>query len=70
MKVPPELEAALDESGFPWHVEIGKKHRKIRMAGRLVTIIPHGKKQEADRRAVLNTVMHVRRMTEKLRSEQ
>lgn len=70
MKVPPELEAALNESGFPWEVEIGSKHRKIRMAGRLVTIIPHGKKQEANRRVVLNTVGHVRRMAETLRGEQ
>lgn len=67
MKVPPELEAALNESGFPWEVQVGKKHRKIRMAGRLVTVIPHGPKQEANKRVVLNTIRNVRHMAAELR---
>lgn len=62
MKVPPELAAALDATGLPWEVEIGKKHRKIRLAGRLVTVIPHGPKQEANKRVVFNTIKNVRHM--------
>ena len=69
MKVPPQLEAALNESGFPWEVQVGKKHRKIRMAGRLVTILPHGPKQEANMRVVLNTIRDVRQMAAKLRGQ-
>lgn len=66
MKVPKELEAELDATGLPWRLEIGKSHRKIRLAGRLVGILPHGKKQEADRRQLLNTIAQVRRMAKEL----
>lgn len=67
MKVPPELAKALDATGFPWEVENSKKHRKIRLAGRLVTVIPHGPSQEVNRRVVLNTIKNVRHMAEKLK---
>lgn len=66
MRVPKELEAELDATGLPWGLEIGKTHKKIKLSGRLVGILPHGKKQEADRRSLLNTISQVRRLAKEL----
>jgi hypothetical protein len=69
VKVPPELEAALNATGIPWTVEDSKKHRKVMLGGRLATIIPHGHRQDANRRVVLNTIKNVRHLAQKLRDE-
>lgn len=66
MKLPGELREALDQTGLPWEVESGKKHNKVKLAGRLVAVYPHGKKQESDRRALLNTITQVRRTAQEL----
>lgn len=66
MKLPEELREALDGTGLPWEVEAGKKHYKVKLAGRLVAVYPHGKAQERYRRALLNTITQVRRTAREL----
>lgn len=67
MKLPDELREVLDKTGLPWEVEVGKKHNKVKLAGRLVAVYPHGKAQERYRRALLNTITQVRRTARELR---
>lgn len=66
MKLPEELREALDGTGLPWEAEAGKKHYKVKLAGRLVAVYPHGKAQERYRRALLNTITQVRRTAREL----
>lgn len=66
MKLPCELREALDGTGLPWEVEVGKKHYKVKLAGRLVAVYPHGKAQERYRRALLNTITQVRHTAREL----
>ena len=68
MKLPCELREALEKTGLPWEVEASKKHNKVKLAGKLVCVYPHGKKQESDRRALLNTISQVRRAAQELRA--
>lgn len=67
MKLPDELREVLDKTGLPWVVEVGKKHNKVKLAGRLVAVYPHGKAQERYKRALLNTITQVRRTARELR---
>lgn len=60
MRLPVELQEALERTGLPWGVEEGTKHIKVKLAGRLVGIFPRGKKQETKRRSLLNTIAQVR----------
>lgn len=69
MKMPEELREALDQTGLPWELERGKKHNKVKLAGRLVAVYPHGKAQDAYRRALLNTITQVRRTARELRPQ-
>ena len=66
MKLPDELREALDMTGLPWEVEAGRKHYKVKLAGRLVAVYPHGKAQERYKRALLNTITQVRRTAREL----
>ena len=68
MKLPERLREALNGTGLPWDIELGKKHYKVRMAGKLVGIFPKGKAQDTDRRALLNTITQVRRAAQELQS--
>lgn len=68
MKLPCELREALERTGLPWDVEMGKKHNKVKLAGRLVAVYPHGKKQDSDRRALLNTISQVRHAAQEIRN--
>lgn len=68
MKIDPRLEAALDATGLPWIVEDGKKHHKVKLAGKLVAVYPYGKKQDAYKRALLNTITQVRRVAQELKT--
>lgn len=34
--------AALDAAGIDYHVEIGKKHRKLYVGGKMVMVFSHG----------------------------
>ena len=67
MRLPDELREALDMTGLPWEVETGKKHYKVKLAGRLVAVYPHVKAQERYKRALLNTITQVRRTARELR---
>ena len=67
MKLPAALREALDRTGLPWGIEVGKKHNKVKLAGRLVAVYPLGKAQDTHRRALLNTITQVRRMAQELR---
>ena len=68
MKIDPRLADALDATGLPWTTECGTKHYKVRLAGKLVAIYPRGKKQESDKRALLNTITQVRHAAQELKS--
>jgi hypothetical protein len=68
MKLPERLREALDATGLPWVIELGGKHYKVRLAGKLVSIYPKGKGHETDKRALLNTITQVRRAARELQS--
>lgn len=68
MRLPAQIEAALEQSGLPWSIETGSKHRKLRVAGRLAGILPRGGHNEKDQRTVLNTVSQIRRVARDARS--
>lgn len=59
--VPAKIQAALDETGLPYEIESGKRHRKIRLNGRFVGVVPHSKGSSDCRRAELNIVSQIRR---------
>jgi hypothetical protein len=67
VKLPDGLREALETTGLPWEIEVGKKHNKVKLAGRLVAVYPHGKAQDRYRRALLNTITQVRRTAQELR---
>jgi hypothetical protein len=66
MRLHTKIEAALTATGLPWEIETGGKHHKLRVGGRLAAILPNGGGNEADRRAVLNTVSNIRRVAREL----
>jgi len=37
----PKIIAALEQTGLPWEIKPGKRHRKVLVAGRVVTILPN-----------------------------
>jgi hypothetical protein len=67
VKLPDRLREALDETGLPWEVVCGGKHHKVKLAGKLVAVYPHGKAREAEKRSLLNTITQVRRAARELR---
>jgi hypothetical protein len=67
MNVPDRVRRALDETGLPWEIENGGIHRKIRLAGYLVGILPKGKANNDARRTELNIVSQIRRQGAALR---
>ena len=68
MKMPKELREALDRTGLPWEVQNGKKHNKVKLVGRLVGVYPHGRKQEAEKRSLLNVITQVRHTAQEISS--
>lgn len=68
MKLPQAMREALDQTGLPWEVEPGKKHNKVKLAGRLVAVYPYGKEQTAYKRALLNSISQIRRAAQELRT--
>jgi hypothetical protein len=52
----------LDESGLPWRIEEGSRHRKVIVAERVLTILPkspvHIRRQGAPH---MNAMGHIRR---------
>jgi hypothetical protein len=61
-RVPSDLRQVLDGSGLPWRIEHGTRHYKVRLADRLVAILPHSKShRDYIGRADKNAVARVRR---------
>jgi len=58
------IERALEESGVPWTVEVGSKHYKIRVGGRLAGVLPKagGNGGAFSGRAAQNTASQIRRV--------
>jgi hypothetical protein len=59
VKVPKEIQEALDATGLPWEVISGSRHFKIVLAGRMVGIL--GRRCVNVGRAEANTVAQIRR---------
>lgn len=65
-----QIRADLDDTGLPYTIEAGKSHRKIRLAGFLVGILPIcGRDNPGDRRSYLNIRAQIRRKAKELTSE-
>lgn len=62
MRLPKEVQAALDGCGQPWSLERGSRHMKIIVGGRFVGILPaNGKISESNRRPTLNIAAQIKR---------
>lgn len=69
MKLPREIESALEASGLPWELAHGKKHIQVRLAGRFVGILPKtGKFSDGDRRPTLNIAAQIKRAAREMQS--
>lgn len=70
MKRPPlRVYEALVESGLPWSIENGSKHRKIFLSGCMVGILSHGnRKKDEEYAAIHNIVAQIRRAAKSLNS--
>lgn len=60
-RLDPRIVDALDATGLPWSVELGSKHRHIRLDGRLVGLIPLGRERGYGR-GTENTIAQIRRV--------
>jgi hypothetical protein len=69
VKLPNELREALDNTGLPWELELGGKHYKVKLAGRLVGVLPRGKFNGSHKRTLLNTVSQIRRAAQEIRNQ-
>lgn len=67
-RVPKEVEDELNATGLPWGVELGGKHVKIKLVGRLVGILPlNGRNiQQANSVPMKNTIAQIRRAAREL----
>lgn len=62
MKIPREIQAALDGCGQPWRLDNGTRHIKIIVGGRFAGILPRkGYASESNRRATLNIAAQIKR---------
>ena len=68
MKIDPRVKAALEEAGVPYELELGGRHRKVRLAGRLAGILPRSGVSSGSQRAALNTIAQIRRVAREVRS--
>lgn len=65
----PKLRKALDETGLPWTIELGSRHHHLRLAGRLVCVLPLGGTTDRDPHATRNTIAQVRRAARAMKAE-
>jgi hypothetical protein len=66
--LPDRVREALEETLLPWNLEIGGKHWKIKLDGRLVGVLPKSKKmQDASGRPIKNTIAQIRRTAKEIR---
>jgi len=69
-KLPPEIVKVLDSTGLPWTAELGSRHLKLRLQGRLVGVLPKdGGRRTADTapRAARNIAAQIRRAAREIR---
>ena len=59
IRLPPIIRDELD--GIAWTIEPGRRHWQLRIAGRLVAILPHGTVSEASPKAWLAIRSNIRR---------
>ncbi len=66
--LPDRVREALEETLLPWNLEIGGKHWKIKLDGRLVGVLPKSKKMhDASGRPIKNTIAQIRRTAKEIR---
>lgn len=59
---------ALDATGLPWAITKGKRHRQVRLCGRLVGVLPHkGVNGDADQHAQKNVIGQIRRAAQEMK---
>jgi len=71
--VPDEVQSEIEESGLAWGVEVGSKHAKLRIEGKLAAVLPRGGKarsSEKYKRAMLNTRSNVRKLITQIKENQ
>ncbi|MDR7061981.1 hypothetical protein J2X38_004066 [Sphingopyxis sp. BE235] len=61
VRLPKQVQEALDATGRPYAVEHGRRHRKIKVDGRLVGILPLKPCHADNDRASKNIVAQIRR---------
>lgn len=67
MKLLREMRSMLEETGLPWSFEMGGKHIKIILDGRLAGILPRCGRSNTQR-SELNTRAQIRRITREARA--
>jgi hypothetical protein len=68
VKFDAKLEAALNATGLPWHIEPGSKHFQIRLSGRLAGIIPQGVKGDNSRVMTSKNIKNVNILAARLKA--
>ncbi len=66
--LPPQVEAALNETGLPWQIVAGKKHRKVYVAGQMVLVLSHGSKGFTGSRQLNNAIADIRKGVRRLQA--
>lgn len=61
------IEQELNATGLPWSLQNGRKHQQIRLSGKLIGILPHGKESSANPRSTLNLRAQIRRASKELK---
>lgn len=62
-----KVREALEATGLPWDITKGKRHRQVRLCGRLVGVLPHkGVNGDADQHAQKNVIGQIRRAAQEL----
>lgn len=68
-RLPKEMRDTLDETGFPWTIETGKRHHIVRLNGRHVCILPFNGVYDSDR-TMKNGLANIRRAARMMREGQ
>jgi hypothetical protein len=71
-RLPAHITDYLDSTGLPWEATKGARHIHVRIAGRLVSVLPYGKKTRNDDpkgRQYRNTMATIRRIVRRMRDE-
>lgn len=68
-RLPRLLREAFDETGLPWTLERGAKHHHLRLAGRLVSVLPQGTGWDKDPRAVRNSARDIRAAARRIKED-